>query len=102
MSGGHFTVLLDLDELMQPAFPRTVSHQAAGVFIDDLHLPIHDEIILVPFEKVQGGKCLGKKLFTSLDTHPLHLICFRLFTDLIFPVIGEFQRSALPVNGEIP
>ena len=56
---GELAAFLDLDQLVQPALPGAVGHQAAGVLVDDLHLAVAHEVVLVALEEVQRGQRLA-------------------------------------------
>jgi len=43
----HFAALFGLDHLMQTVFPAAVRHDAAGIFVNDLHLAVAHDIVLV-------------------------------------------------------
>ena len=53
--GGDRDVFLHLDRLVQPVPPGSVGHDAAGEFVDDLHLAVVvDEVLLVADVAVQA------------------------------------------------
>ena len=49
---------------MESLLPRAVSHDAPGIFIDDLHLLVPDKIMGVAMEQMQGRQRLTDKFFT--------------------------------------
>ena len=53
--------LLHLDQLVQPVLPRAVGHHAAGVLVDDLHLAVAHQVLLVAVEEVQRGERLAAR-----------------------------------------
>ena len=50
----HVHVLLGLHGLVQALGPATALHDAAGELVDDLHLAVHDHVVLVAVEHVLG------------------------------------------------
>ena len=67
---GHFHALLHLDQLVQAALPGAVGHQAPGVLVDDLHLALAHEVVLVALEHVQRGERLAHELLAPARPLP--------------------------------
>ena len=41
---------------MKAALPRTIGHRVAGVFVDDLHFALGNDVMLVEPEEMERGK----------------------------------------------
>ena len=55
-------LLLGLDQLVQAVLPRAVGHDAAGVLVDDLHLAVGDDVVLVALKDMQSAEGLPDEL----------------------------------------
>src|SRR5262245_7955496 len=49
-------ILLGLDQLVNSAFPRAVGNDAPGIFVDDLHLAVGDNVLHVALVEVEDGQ----------------------------------------------
>src|SRR5262249_44034640 len=83
------TIFLCLDELVKPPLPGAVGHNAPGIFIDDLHFAVSDDVLHVATEKMKCGKRLLNQLFSRATNGPQSL-----------QARGKFRHSALAVRSQ--
>ena len=62
---GERNALLGLDHLVQAALPAAALQHAAGVLVDDLHLAVDDDVVLVAVEEVLGPQRLAHEMFAA-------------------------------------
>ena len=67
---GNLHAFPGFDGLMEAFTPGALRHGAAGEFIDNHDLPIHDDILLVAVEKLPGVQCLSDQFATAVPTAP--------------------------------
>src|SRR5690554_6850030 len=64
------TILEAFDHLLQPLFPAAVGHHPPGMFVDDLHLAISHQIVVIELELVMRHQCLLNQPFTPRTPYP--------------------------------
>ena len=109
---GH--ALLGLDRLVETVGPPPPFERAAGELVDDLHLAVLDEVVLVPLVEVLGRERLGQ-LVDVVDGHGvvdvldpdrlLHLLDPRLQRDdrllLLVHFVVDVAGQAAGDGGEL-
>jgi hypothetical protein len=62
---------------MQAALPGAIGHHPAGGFIDDLHLVVTDDVMLVAMKEQESAQSPGDQLFTASCGGPnaFHRLC---------------------------
>jgi hypothetical protein len=62
--------LLQLDQLVQALLPGAVGHQPPGVFVDDHHLAVAQQVMLVALHYVECGQRLPYQLLPAARAAP--------------------------------
>ena len=79
----HLDVFLGLDSLMQAVAPAASFHDTSGLLVDNLHLSVHDNVILVLVEHGVGLEELLEGMYAVADggifRHQFVLLCHPFF-----------------------
>ena len=92
---GKLEPLLDLDHLMQAALPRAIGHDPAGVFVDDLHLVVGNDVMPIALEEVQRRQPLFDEFLARPGNAPQPRQPAPKIADSGAPGVGQFD-AALP------
>ena len=98
---GNRTPLLGLDHLVQPALPRAVGHDTAGVLVDDLHLAGAHDVLLVALEQVKRRQGATNQLFAAPRPHPHPAIGFGQLGGTAAPAIAQFDVMLARPDDEV-
>ena len=63
--GRRLQPFLQLDHLVEPFGPCPVRHHPAGIFVNDLHLAVAQDVVDVPVKQEACGQCLNHRMFAD-------------------------------------
>ena len=90
--------LLGLDRLVQALGPAPALEDAAGELVDDLHLAVLDDVVLVPLEQLLGLE-RGLELVHEVGRHlVVHVLDAERLLDLLDALVGGGDRALLLVD----
>ncbi len=95
---GKLDAFLGLDQLVQALFPTAIGHGAAGIFVDDLHLAVGQDVMPVTLEQVERGQRLADELLAGMAGAEQAGKARAALGDHFAAGIGQQQRAARGVE----
>ncbi len=80
---------------MQPVAPEPIRHHAPGIFVDDLHLALAHDVVLVAAHQMDRGQRLNNELLALNSVLPRAAETAGELSQLVDRARGQFNAAVV-------